>query len=307
MVILRCPRPHNKVFRRQNMVRSGHDAIQPVDFESRRHPRLPVEVLDMDELRARADPDRIAAPRRPSFHLLLLMRSPRGSQIVDFREIPARPGRLLSVRPGQVHVFDLRDGADATLLLSRPDSTSARPWFPGHRSYGDLDETALASAEHLIDVLRRQQERFAGDEPSRRLMIALFDAVLALFDQAQAVAEEESGSGHLPALYLDYRRAIEDHLAEHHHVVDYARLLGYSARSLTRACQEATGQTAKRILADRLVLEAKRLLAHTDASAADVSARLGFSEPTNFGTSFTRSTGQTPPAFRRLQRGDAAR
>lgn len=308
MVILRRSSPRNKVSGGQIMVDRGHEAIRPVDFESRRHARLPVEVLEMPELRARADPATIAAPRRPSFPLLLLTRSGqsgqggRCSQVVDFRDIPARPGRLVQVRPGQVYVFDARAPVDATLLLSEPGATAARPWLPGQRAFCDLDEDALASAESLISVLRRQQARFLGDEPSRRLMIALFDGLLALFDQAQA--REETSRARLPALYLAYCRAIEAHLAERHHVGDYAQLLGYSARSITRACREASGRSAKRILTDRLVLEAKRLLVHTDASAAAISARLGFSEPTNFGKFFLRNTGQSPASFRRQQRGE---
>jgi AraC-like DNA-binding protein len=47
------------------------------------------------------------------------------------------------------------------------------------------------------------------------------------------------------------------------------------------------------------VLEAKRLLAHTDAPSATISRRLGFTEATNVGTFFTRRAGTTPGAFRR--------
>jgi AraC-like DNA-binding protein len=80
---------------------------------------------------------------------------------------------------------------------------------------------------------------------------------------------------------------------------DYAARLGYSVKTLSRACLAATGQPVKRVIDGRVVLEAQRLLAHTGEPVAVIARRLGFSEPTNFGKFFTRHTGTTPGAFRR--------
>ncbi len=283
------------------MVESGQEQIRPVDFATRLHPRLPVEVIERHELLARIEPANLAMPQRPSFDLLLLMRSHRGSHTVDFTEIPARPGRLIRIRPGQIQVFNTEVDTDATLVLSQPAMTSTHPWFPGDVAYADLDGVAMTTAETIVGALRHQQTRFDGDQPTTRLMIALFDALVALFDQAHA----DTSDTHLPEVYVSFRNAIETDLARRHDVIDYARHLGYSARTISRSCQQATGQTAKRILTDRLVLEAKRLLVHTDTPAATISSQLGFSEPTNFTKFFARNTAQTPSAFRRHHRQTA--
>ena len=129
-------------------------------------------------------------------------------------------------------------------------------------------------------------------------MIAIFDALVALFDQARA----DTVDTRLPEVYVAFRNAIETDLTHRHDVVDYAHHLGYFARTITRACQQATGQTAKRVLTDRLVLEAKRLLVHTDNTAATISRQLGFSEPTNFAKFFTRNTNNSPTTFRQFHR-----
>ena len=50
-----------------------------------------------------------------------------------------------------------------------------------------------------------------------------------------------------------------------------------------------------------MVLEARRLLAHSDHTAAQVAARLGFTSATNFGKYFHQRTGTTPIAFRTTQ------
>lgn len=279
------------------MVQIGQDPIRPVDFDSQLHPDLPVEVIDRHQLLGRVDRTYFAAPQRPSFYVFVLMRSSSGSHTVDFTEIAARPGRLIQIRPGQVQVWNVQDDFSATVVVSQPVTSFASAWFPGNSPYCDLDPSSATTAESLIDVLRHQQSRFNGDRATARLMNAVFQALVALFDQAQ-------GDGYDPNLsevYVAYRTAIETDLTHRHDVIDYARSLGYSARTITRACERATGQTAKQILTDRLVLEAKRMLAHTDAPAASISTQLGFSEPTNFTKFFQRNAGLTPSAFRRLQ------
>jgi len=149
----------------------------------------------------------------------------------------------------------------------------------------------------MVDALFIYKCRFTGDKVSVRLMTSMFDALDALYDRA--------GSGRniqqLPAAYVAFRSRLEDHLAESHQVADHARTLGYSARTISRACLAVTGQTAKQVLIDRLVLEAKRLLVHTDLTAAAIGAQIGFSEPTNFHRFFKRHVGNQPAAFRRYR------
>ncbi|MFY1669870.1 helix-turn-helix domain-containing protein [Plantactinospora sp. WMMB334] len=94
------------------------------------------------------------------------------------------------------------------------------------------------------------------------------------------------------------RHEVERSYGQTRRVEDYADRLACSVRTLTRACLAATGRSAKQVIDDRVALEARRLLAATDLSVADVGRRLGFPEPTNFGRFFHREVGHSPGAFR---------
>ena len=276
------------------MVESGQPAIIAVSFATRRHADLPVEVLDRREIFERVGPERLTRPERPTFHELMLMRSGGGVHTVDFEAIEARAGRLVWIRPGQVQSWQTSADYEATLVLSRPSAPSVSPWFPGDRSFRDLDDEGMKLADALIEGIRAQQGTFVGSGSERRLMVVLFDALVALFDRTGTERHETR----LPVAYTAYREAIEADLAASHDVTRYADRVGYSARTLSRACQSATGQTAKAVLTERLVLEAKRLLVHTDMPAAAIASELGFSEATNFAKFFSRHTGTTPARFR---------
>ena len=69
---------------------------------------------------------------------------------------------------------------------------------------------------------------------------------------------------------------LEDGHPHSRRVEDYAARLGCSVRTLTRASLAVTGRTAKQVVDDRVALEARRLLACTPMSVAEVGRRLGF-------------------------------
>jgi len=76
-------------------------------------------------------------------------------------------------------------------------------------------------------------------------------------------------------------------------VAAYAIAWGAPEKSLARAALEVTDRTAKAVITDRLVLEAKRLLAHTLLPVAVIGDQLGFAEATNFVKFFRREAGLT--------------
>jgi len=74
-------------------------------------------------------------------------------------------------------------------------------------------------------------------------------------------------------------------------------------RTLTRTSQVATGYGAKRVIQERVLVEAKRLLVHTELTNTAIAARVGMPDPAAFGKFFRRQTGETPATFRDRVRG----
>ena len=68
---------------------------------------------------------------------------------------------------------------------------------------------------------------------------------------------------------------------------------------LSRACRNACGKSASRLLADRVHFEARRMLQDTDMTVSEISRRLGFRSAAYFTRAFQGKTGLTPTAFRR--------
>ncbi len=79
---------------------------------------------------------------------------------------------------------------------------------------------------------------------------------------------------------------------------DYADELHLHVNSLNRAVKAVTGKPTSAHIAQRIVLEAKALLEHTDWNVADVAYALGFEHPSYFNQFFKRVTGTNPRAHR---------
>jgi AraC-like DNA-binding protein len=261
-----------------------------------------IAALRLSELAAGMSAEELHRPRCGAYHLLMLVAMGHGRHAVDFVEYACRPGTVLWGRPGQVHQFSGQPGFDATLLVFTPDLLAPGPalapllddptapvcWLPT----GEDEDAIIAEVTQLAtDCARFPPGDPVGAELLRHQLAVLLTRV-AVLSRAEAT-DVPAGD-----VMSRFRREIEASFTRTRRVEDYAAQLGYSVRTLTRACLAATGYSAKQVLDARVALEAKRLLGCSEVPVAEIGRRLGFPEPTNFGRFFLRETGQTPGDFR---------
>jgi AraC family transcriptional activator of pobA len=67
---------------------------------------------------------------------------------------------------------------------------------------------------------------------------------------------------------------------------------------LNRAIRETTGKTTSKLIAARIIKEAKALLLHSDWDITAIGYCLGFGHSSNFNLYFKKNTGENPRSFR---------
>ena len=97
---------------------------------------------------------------------------------------------------------------------------------------------------------------------------------------------------------LRFLARVEARYAEHDSVGDHAKALGMSERALYTVTRRALGKTPGEVLVDRVMLEARRQLVHSDAQVAQIAYGLGYADPGYFARLFKKHVGQTPSAYR---------
>ncbi|MDQ0687591.1 AraC-like DNA-binding protein [Streptomyces achromogenes] len=251
-----------------------------------------------------APPDRV---HRIDFHVVMLFDAGPVRHMIDFTRYEAAAGDVLWIRPGQVHRFSTSSEYRGTALTMQPGFLPrATVEATGLYRY-DLppllhpSKAQLAGLRAALTYLRGEYD----DGAAGTLPLSLHTAVLRhsltafLLRLAHLAASgAEATRRQADTTFTLFRDAVEKEFAANHSVSAYADSLGYSRRTLVRAVRAATGETPKGFIDKRVVLEAKRLLAHTDLPIGRVGAAVGFPDPANFSKYFQLHTGQTPVAFR---------
>lgn len=291
------------------MDENGQDHIADVPFRPSPGGPPGVEVWDFGRLAERAARhgfDLYRQPLRAEFHHLVTVAAGSLDLWLDGTEQVVRPGAWLWIRPGQVYRFRSRvEGAEGTVLLFPKGfldgaTFAAAGIGPPHPDglfvpRRPADSAALEATLGLLHDAYQRTSALAADAHVplvRHLLAALLLRLGHLDDRGRSSRERGNDT------FLRFQRLVERDFADAHRVEDYAAALGYSARTLTRACLAATGRTAKQYVDDRVTLEARRLLGHTDLTTVQVATRLGFTSPTVFTKFFRRRSGETPSAFR---------
>lgn len=282
------------------MVKNGQPGILALPYRPGVGAPPGVEVVDFAGLAVRAaghgvDPWR---RQRPEFHKLIAVRSGTLRCSLDFTDHELRAGSWLWVRPGQVHRYDsdLRRAKGRVVLFLSGFLDGATAEIAGVDRVPASTEVDDDSLWPVLDLLDAAYVEW-GQRPAE-IQVELLRHLLAVLVLRLAAAY---GTDREPVEGDAFRRfqdAVERSFARTRRVADYAAELGYSVRTLTRASQSAVGRGAKRFIDDRVLLEAKRLLAHTDLGAAAVGQRVGFPDATTFTKFFRQHARQTPSEFR---------
>ncbi|MET7383568.1 AraC family transcriptional regulator [Streptomyces sp. NPDC005526] len=242
---------------------------------------------------------------RIDFHVVMLFSHGPVRHMIDFAEYEAGAGDVLWIRPGQVHRFSRTSEYRGTVLTMQPGFLPrATVEATGLYRY-DLppllrpDDAQLAGLRAALAQLQREYEDTSTLPPSLHASVLRHSLTAFLLRPAHlAASSARSARQQDDTTFTRFRDAVERDFATNHSVSAYADALGYSRRTLVRAVRAATGETPKGFIDKRVVLEAKRLLAHTDLPIGRIGAAVGFPDAANFSKFFQLHTGRTPVAFR---------
>jgi AraC-like DNA-binding protein len=297
-------------------IRHSHSEITPISFKSHEGGKLDFDIIRISELRKRANRDYFLAYTRIEFHQLIFVEQGHCIHIIDFEPFESKKGSLLLMQPAQVQRFDPSMNWQGFIVIFRPEFLLSQEIAT---TIGEAD--IINKLENLpIQLKSSEQEEQALSEIIQRMFADIqINANLRLL-QDLLRSELQTLLNRLYLVNCDtektqplyssqaikrlksFRDEVEKNYYRYHHVSYYTQQLPYSEKSLNRAVQEITGGSAKKFLSQRLLLEAKRLLAYTDSPIGLIALKLGFEEATNFSKFFRINSGCSPSGFRKQNR-----
>lgn len=243
-------------------------------------------------------------PHRTEFHAFALFHGGSVTHTIDFTDYELKAGDLFWTRPGQIHRFCDPERYDATAVtLQRGFVSRATAAAVGRHIHGQPpvlrpDEQELAPLEESLAQLRREYLDTTTLPPNVRADVLRHCVSVFLLRAAEVARRTAAQTNTGTSIFPLFRDQVERNYSHTRSVSDYANMLGYSRRTLVRVVQSAAGQTPKAFIDNRVVLEAKRLLVHTNTPVCRIGAMLGFADAANFTKYFQQHSGTTPTDFR---------
>ena len=252
-------------------------------------------------------------PHRHNFQEILWVRSGQGKHVIDGHELTIQPTTFYLIAKGQVH--QLITGIDLDGLVIRftdaflPNFLSEEMGHYQTVLFNNVTinhtlpvpPEALANFEALLGLLL--SEFGGGDGRSNQEVLRhLLTVLLVKLGKVQQEVVRGAGTAVSPEaqLFHEFTLLLEAQYSQTHTVADYAQLLNITPRQLSDITRQFVGRTAKHLIEDRLILEARRLLTFTNLSVKEIAHRLGYKDPSHFSKIFKKKTQTTPQDYKTI-------
>lgn len=240
---------------------------------------------------------------RHDFYEICLFLKKGGQHEIDFNTYPIARQSVHFLAPGQVH-FLYRDTDFHAFLIPfqkelLPQIAEKRLAIFKYYSYPilQLNQSEWHNLFEHIQFLSGQIRR----KPPKAVLHALFQSFVLQCDyyfQKNVSSKEESTlQSHQFENFLDL---LESQFRRITTVEEYANLLNIGPAQLNYICKKVVGQTASKLIQERIILQAKRLLIHSTLSSKEIAFKLGFEDPSYFSRFFRKHTNTSPTQFRKM-------
>jgi AraC family transcriptional activator of pobA len=270
---------------------------------------LQIEIVPLNALTIGKHKE-IKTPHRTNFYHIFLVDDCQPTHIIDFEPTTIQPYSMLFIDKDRVHQFDQFQEYKGQLLVFTEDFFCTTemdiPFLRSSILFNDL------AGKSLIPLTHPEYEKYVrlfkeitdelylhADNLKPTLLKNLLHNLLLLAEREkrkQGFTELKKGAD------LDYtllfRDLLEKHYIQRKSVSDYVKRMFISEKRLGQATAKVLGKSPKEIINDKIVLESKRLLVHTNLSIKEIGQELGFEDPAYFVRFFKKNTETTPVEFR---------
>lgn len=239
---------------------------------------------------------------RHDFNELFFFATGSGSHMIDLERIAIAAPSVHVVAPGQVHQLQRSADMEGVVVMFSPDALLGQ----GHAARAELfatrapaafrlDRARLEEAQALIGLMEAELDRKSG--PMAEVVEGYLGILLIKCAHWAREGREAHGAGAGDPVrrFVDL---VERGFLEERQVSQYAEELSLSADHLNELVKARLGRTASKVIQERLLLEAKRLLLHADQSIKEVGYALNMSDPAYFTRWFSKMEGRTPADYR---------
>jgi len=240
---------------------------------------------------------------RDDFHLFFLLEKGTFTIEIDFKKFEIAPLSIVYIHPNQVHRLGAFENVTVSFWVINNENLNpeylklletiapAKPLSLNKDAFLLISQAALL----CIRISESNQENLYHSllKDSCNTLVGLAASqYLALSKSTDPLSRAE-------AITKTFKTLLERDFITHKKPGYYAQSLHISTHYLNECVKKATGNSVSNLIQHRVILEAKRLLYHSNRSVKEIAFELGFDDYPYFSRLFSKATGITALTFRK--------
>ena len=250
--------------------------------------------------------DLVHGHHKHDFYFVLAVSEGSGINEIDFVEYPVQNHSVFILRPGQVHRLELKAGTKGFIMefdlsfYQPKNSINEHRWKKASgKNYCEVEapkfDRLVSCLAAIFDEYTEKQE---GYSEAIKANLDLF-FIGYIRQSRNPYSNAKPGSRYNQERFEEFIRLLEKNIASMKNVSRYADLLNLSVYQLNAITRASVGKTVSDLIAEQVILEAKRYLFTTPNQVKEIADLLGFEDPSYFIRYFKKQTGHTPDMFRK--------
>jgi AraC-like DNA-binding protein len=225
---------------------------------------------------------------------------------IDFERYHIRSPAIIYMHPDQVHRIIGFDKVAASACAINNETLNpeylqllesispAAPVYLTPETFGLLSEAVSLCIK--VGGRAKDQVYFSLCKDHGNALVGL---IISTLIEKNSVTDKQSRA---ELVTKAFREDLSHHFTRLKHPSDYAEKQHLSTAYLNECVKSTTGQPVSWHIQQRVILEAKRLLYHSDQSLKEIAAILGYDDYPYFSRLFTKVAGIAPLNFRHKNR-----
>lgn len=269
---------------------------------------LEFEILDLSQV-FEMKKGMMTIPHRAQFYHIMWIEKGKGTHHVDFKPIELENNTVIFVPQNSVGVFDEEGIYEGKAIIFTDHffckNKQDLQFLHSSILYSDLYNIAklkvipkLSDLSVFLNAIQIEYQR----KPDSAQFQILHNMLHIFLLQAEREMRKQGFEELKPSPNLDllvsFKALLEEGFQKEKSVKYYASKLHVSEKQLHKSTTTLLEKTPKQIIDERVLLEAKRLLAHSSQSIKEIAYEMGYEEPTNFIKYFKKHSQSTPTEFR---------
>ncbi|HVU97924.1 MAG TPA: helix-turn-helix domain-containing protein [Puia sp.] len=248
--------------------------------------------------------------QRLNYYSLIWIKQGSGTVRADLSNYSFAPGTLFAFTPYQPFIFFPEKEISGVALHFHSD------FFCIHRHHKDVacngvlfnniyqppslavDEPTALVLDNLIGQIRTElQTKDLAQQDTLLAYLKLFLITASRVKALQHPLPAESDPD-APRRLNALKELIESHFRTKHTVTDYAAMLHVTPKALGKTAKRHFNKTISGLIAERIIIEAKRELYLTDKTVKEIAFSLGFEDEYYFSRFFKKQADVSPQVYR---------